>query len=514
MESIGCQEVHLPVVHPADLWQRTGRWEEIGPELARFSDRTGRHLVLAMTHEEVVADLVRQEVQSYRDLPCMIYQIQTKFRDEARSRGGLIRVREFTMKDAYSCHTDFDDLDGFYLRIYAAYERIFARCGLEVLAVEADTGMMGGAASHEFMVLNDQGEDTLILCPTCGYAANRESAIADHFDQMNTGQPVDNPQAKVVEVATPGCKTIAQVADFLGVPTRQTLKAVFYASDCGGQVVCVMIRGDLEVNETKLDHVLEGEVMHPATEEELDAAGVVAGYASPVGLSGVRVVADNSIVAGGNFVAGANREGYHMTGVNYPRDFEVDMLADIALAQGGRPCAHCGGLLEERRGIEVGHLFKLGTRYSDKLGTTFLDGEGQAQPVVMGSYGIGLGRLLAAVAEQHHDAQGAIWPLSLTPYHIHLLSLGRDEAVLAQAEGLYSELLDTGYEVLYDDRSESAGVKFNDADLIGLPLRLTVSRRTVAQNAVEWKSRSHEEKILVPLAGLLDGLEELFGQKG
>jgi len=505
MDRIGCQEVHLPLVHPAELWQRTGRWEEIGPELAHFRDRTDRHLVLAMTHEEVVADLVRQEVRSYRDLPRVIYQIQTKFRDEPRSRGGLIRVREFTMKDAYSCHTDFTDLGAFYLQMYAAYERVFSRCGLEVLAVEADTGMMGGAASHEFMLLNDQGDETLILCPACGYAANRELAILDR------GQPAESSPAGVEEVATPDCKTIAQVAAYTGVPTHQTLKAVFYTFDRTGEVIFVVIRGDLEVNETKLDHVLGGEAVHPATEEELDAGGIVAGYASPVGLSGLRVVADDSITIGANFVAGANREGYHLSGVNYPRDFGVDVLADIALAQGGQACAHCGGPLEERRGIEVGHLFKLGTRYSEKLGATFLDSEGQAQPVVMGSYGIGLGRLLAAVVEQHHDAQGMIWPGSLAPYHVHLLSLGREEAIVAQAEAVYEELLATGYEILYDDRSESAGVKFNDADLIGLPLRLTVSRRTAAQSAVEWKLRHCEQRELVPMDALMDRLEGLFG---
>jgi len=502
MDHIGGQEVLLPVVHPAELWQRTGRRGEIGPELAHFRDRTDRDLVLAMTHEEVVADLLRQEVRSYRDLPRMIYQIQTKFRDEPRSRGGLIRVREFTMKDAYSCHADFADLEAFYPQMYAAYERIFSRCRLEVLAVEADTGMMGGATSHEFMVLNDRGEDTLILCPPCGYAANGEQAV---FDK---GQPADGPLARMEEVATPGCKTIAQVADYLGVPTRQTLKAVFYTSERTGQVIFVVIRGDLEVNETKLGHVLKGEAVHPATEEELDRAGIVAGYASPVGLSGLRVVADDSITTGVNFVAGANREGYHLTGVNCPRDFEVDVLADIALAQGGGACAHCGKQLEERRGIEVGHLFKLGTRYSEKLGATFLDSQGRAQSVVMGSYGIGLGRLLAAIVEQHHDDQGIVWPLSVAPYHIHLLSLGKEEAVTAQAEALYEELLAGGYEVLYDDRSESAGVKFNDADLIGLPLRLTVTQRTLAQGAVEWKLRRCAERELVPLDALMDRLEE------
>lgn len=507
MDRIGGQEVHLPLVSPAELWQRTGLREDVGPELARSRDRTNRPL-MTMTYEEMAASLVCQEVRSYRDLPCMIYQIRTEFRDEPRPRGGLIRARELIMKDACSCHADLADLNAFYQQMYAAYERIFTRCELEVLGVEAEAGMMGDVTSHEFMVLNDQGEDTLILCPACGYAANREWAV---FDK---GQAVGDPLAEVEEVATPGCKTIAQVAQYLGVPTERTLKAVLYTSDRTGRVIFVVIRGDLEVSEAKLGHVLAGEVVHPATEEELDAAGIIAGYASPVGLSGSYVVADDSITIGANFVAGANREGYHLIGVNYPRDFDVDVLADIALAEGGRPCLHCGEPLEEQRGIEVGHLFKLGIRYSERVGATFLDRQGRAQPIFMGSYGIGLGRLLATIVEQHHDEKGIIWPSSVAPYQIHLLSLGRDEAVSDRAEALYEELQATGYEVLYDDRPESAGVKFNDADLIGLPLRLTISPRTLAQEAVEWKSRRSERRELVPLESLEERLEKFWDKKG
>jgi len=504
MDGMGGQEVYVPVVRSPGLGQRTGQPEDVGPEDVHFGDQADRGLVLTMTHEEVAARLVRQELRSYRDLPCMIYQIHTKFRDERRPRAGLMRIREFTMKDAYSCHADFADLDAFYHQMYAAYERIFARCELEILAVEANTEMMAGSASHEFMVLNDQGEDALILCPGCGYAANREQAA---FDK---GEPADVPLARAEEVATPGCTTIAQVADYLGVSRRQTLKAVLYTSDRTGQVTIVVIRGDLEVSQAKLGHVLGADAVHPATGQELDAARILPGYASPLGLKGVRVVADDSLTTGVNFVAGANREGYHVTGVNYPRDFEVDVLADIALAQGGHTCAHCGSLLEERRGMAVGHLFKLGTRYSEKVGATFLDSQGRARLVVMGSYGILLGRLLAAIVEQHHDGLGIVWPLSVAPYHIHLLSLGGDEPVEAQAEVLYERLLRAGYEVLYDDRRESAGVEFNDADLIGLPLRLTVSRRTQAQRAVEWKLRSQKERELVALEDLRAKLEEIF----
>lgn len=502
MDRLGGQEVHLPLASPAGPEQRTRLREGVGPEPARFCDRTNC-LPVAM----MAASLVRQEVQSYRDLPCMIYQIRARFRDGPRPRGGLINALEFIVKDALSCHADLADLDAFYQQMYAAYERIFTRCGLEVLVAEADIGKAGDIASHEFIVLNDRGEDTLILCPACGYAANREWAA------FGKGQAMGGPLAEVKEVATPGCKTIAQVAQYLGVSTERTLKAVFYTSDRTGRVIFVVIRGDLEVNETKLSRVLAGEAMHPATEEELKAAGIVAGYASPVGLSGPYVVADDSINIGVNFVAGANREGYHLIGVNYPRDFDVDVLADIALAKDGRPCLRCGRPLKERRGIEVGHLYRLGPRYSERVGVTFLDRQGRKQPVIIGSYSIGLGRLMAAIVEQHHDEKGIIWPPSVAPYQIHLLSLGRDNAVGNWTEKLYEELRAAGYEVLYDDRPESAGVKFNDADLIGLPLRLTLGRRTLAQGAVEWKLRRSEKRELVPLENLKERLEEFWGPK-
>ncbi|MBC7231851.1 MAG: proline--tRNA ligase [Chloroflexi bacterium] len=498
MDAIGGQELHMPVVNPAEIWRATGRYDAPapGPALVRFRDRTNHDLVLAMTHEEVVADLLRREITSYRQLPFMIYHIQTKFRDEARARGGLIRTREFTMKDAYSCHPDFDSLDEFYPQMYQAYVNIFRRCGIRALPVIADSGVMGGAMSHEFIVPCDAGEDTLVLCSHCGYAANAEKAT---FAKPAGIAEEERPPQKI---ATPGCITIADVATFVGVPTHQTLKALFYTTECG-EIVMALIRGDLEANLVKLANALGGAELRPSTEAELRAAGIVPGYASPVSLSGFRVIADDSITMGSNFVAGANKEGYHLKNVNYPRDFTVTMITDIAMARPGDHCLQCNHPLQTMRGIEVGHLFKLGTRYSEALGATYLDRNGKERPIVMGSYGIGTGRLMAAIIEENHDEHGIIWPASVAPYQLHLLSLGATQPeVHSAAEQLYQHLLEMGYEVLYDDREESAGVKFNDADLIGIPWRITVSRKTLAQESVELKRRSESISRLVPLAEL------------
>lgn len=505
MDAIEGQELLMPVVHPAEIWQATGRWygPSPGQTLVRFKDRGGHDMVLAMTHEETVADLVRREIVSHRQLPAMIYHIQTKFRDEVRSRGGLVRVREFTMKDAYSCHTTFESLDEYYPLMYQAYVNIFKRCGLKVSAVEADTGIMGGSSSHEFMVISESGEDTLILCPKCGYAANAERATV-----VKPPRP-EEPEKEIEKIPTPGTTTIEDVAALVGVPTAQTLKAVFYSTN-QGEVIFVLIRGDLEVNETKLSNQLEGAELHPSTEEELEGAGIVAGYASPMGVSGVRVVADDSIQMGSNFVAGANEEGFHLANVNYPRDFEVSILADVALARAGDTCPHCSGTLTDTRGIEVGHLFKLGTKYSEALECTFLDKDGQAKPVVMGSYGIGTGRLMATIIEQHHDDKGIIWPPSVAPAQVHLVSLSTDRPeVVETAERIYAQLVEWGYEVLYDDRDESAGVKFNDADLLGVPLRLTISPRTLKNKSVEAKLRWEKDRSHIPLDSLRPELEKL-----
>ena len=508
---MGAQEMLMPVMHPAELWQATGRWESIGPALVRLQDRSGHDYALAMTHEEVVVELARREVQSYRDLPRAIYHIQTKVRDEPRSRGGLLRVREFRMKDAYSLDTDTDGLNAFYPRMLAAYQRIFARCDLAPIPVEADTGMMGGADSHEFMLLHPDGEDTIIHCPACSYAANVERATF-RLPPVEP-QPMDEPRP----IATPDCETIADVAAFVGAPTSQTLKAVFYARD-ETELIFVVIRGDLEVNETKLGNLLGGGELRPATDEEIRAAGAEPGYASPVELRvretrdgpGVLVVADRSIEAGSNFVAGANRPGYHLTGVNYPRDLAVTLLADIAQAQAGHICPHCDSALVAESAIELGHCFKLGTRYSDAVGATYLDANGRERPIVMGSYGIGVGRLMAAVIETHHDEHGIVWPPSLAPFDVYLLVLGDDGAVRAQAETVYTQLQKANLDVLYDDREERAGVKFADADLIGCPARVTVSKRSLKAGGVELKARWAAERSVVSADSLVEQIQQML----
>jgi prolyl-tRNA synthetase len=502
MDDVDGQEMAMPVVQPAELWKATGRYDAPapGPALLRFKDRGDHEMVLGMTHEEVVTALARQEIDSYRQLPFMVYQMQTKFRDEPRSRGGLIRVREFIMKDGYSFHADVASLDAYYPRIYQAYINIFKRCGVDAIPVEADSGIMGGSASHEFMVLSEMGEDTLIICQHCGYAANAEKA------PFVKGEAVSDLELPLTRVATPGTTTIQSVAALLGVTERQTLKAVFM-SDPAGQVIFALIRGDLEVNPLKLSNLLDGVELHSSTADELATAGIVAGYASPVGLKGVRVIADDSLRSGNNFVAGANEKGYHLINVNYPRDFAVDTIADIALARSGDICTICGYPLEARRGIEAGHVFKLGTKYSAKVGATFLDKEGNAKPMVMGCYGIGTGRLLACIIEQHHDERGIVWPVSVAPFQIHLVSLGTNNpAVVTAADALYQRLCRAGFEVLYDDRQESAGVKFNDADLIGIPVRLTISKRTIEGASVELKLRWDSDMQLVPQADLEQAL--------
>ena len=504
MEAIGAQEMLMPVLNPAEIWQATGRWESVGPAMVRVQDRAGREYALAMTHEEVVVELARREVLSYRDLPRVVYHIQTKLRDEARPRGGLLRVREFRMKDAYSLHPDEDDIDALYPRMLEAYTRIFARCDLAPIAVEADTGMMGGADSHEFALPCSVGEDRIVRCTSCDYAANVERA---EFRLPPTeAQPMEAMQS----VATPDCVSIADVAAFLGVPTEQTLKAVFYSAD-DRDLVFVVIRGDLEVNETKLQNLLGCGELRAATDEEIRSSGAVPGYASPVGLqvrespsnTGVLVVADRSIGSGTNFVAGANQVGYHLAGTNYPRDFSVTLLSDIAQAEDGYLCPLCGGQLAIESAIELGHCFKLGTHYSDGVGATYLDREERERPIVMGSYGIGVGRLMAAVIETHHDEYGIVWPPALAPFDVYLLTLGIDEAVRQQADDAYARLREAGYDVLYDDRNVSAGVKFNDGDMIGCPVRVTASKRSVEAGGYELKARWEKDRRVVVAGELL-----------
>ncbi len=482
MDAIGGAELHMPVVHPAELWAKTGRLVDAGEILIRFQDRAGREMVLGPTHEEVVTDLARREIQSWRQLPLMLYQIQTKFRDEPRSRGGLVRVREFTMKDGYSFHEDLADLDRYYPEVYQAYLRIFRRCGLATVPVEADSGMMGGTGSHEFMLASEHGEDTFVRCEGCGYAANREGAVAAKDADL------DEALRAVEEVATPGCETIEAVARALGVPTSKTAKAVFYRA--AGEVVFVVVRGDLEVNEAKLARVLGAGDLRPATEDDIRATGAVPGYASPIGVTGARVVVDDSIAGARNLVAGANREGFHLRNVNFGRDFQASVVADVALARDGDRCLRCGGTLRVERGIELGHIFKLGTKYSQALEATFLDREGRARPLVMGCYGIGIGRLLAAVLEAHHDRDGIVWPGSVAPFHVLVAVLNpKEPEPLAYAASVAEHLAQAGLDVLLDDRERTAGEKFHDAKLLGIPVLAVIGPRGLRKGEVDLERR-------------------------
>ena len=514
MDAIGGQEISMPVVQPADLWRETGRYFEIDAELCRLRDRGGREMVLAMTHEEVVADLVRREIKSYRQLPQLIYQIQTKWRDDARPRSGLIRVREFTMKDSYSLDATEAGLESQYRAHYQAYFNIFHRCGIPTVAVAADSGIMGGKVSHEYMYLTDVGEDTIVRCDGCGYAANGQIA------GFTRSKPVVAEPASMAKIPTPDTRTIEDLAKLLDIETRQTAKAVFFMGRFRKQdeeqkisfeekLVFVVIRGDLDVNETKVANAAGALGLRPAQEDEIKAVGAVAGYASPIGLQDVLVIADESVPGAANLVAGANEEGYHMKGVNYGRDWEATIVADIASAREGDACARCGQPLRLTRGVEVGNIFQLGTRFTDALGASFLDENGKAQSIIMGSYGIGLGRLLACVAEHSHDDFGLIWPITIAPYHVHLVSLAKSDGdTRTAAEKLYAELTSRGTEVLYDDRKESPGVKFKDADLIGCPVRVTVSDRGLQNGIMEVKVRTDAGKgQQVPVADMASRVE-------
>ena len=452
----------------------------------------GQELLMPLTlpAEEVVADLCRTEIESYRQLPTLIYHIHSKSRDEHRVGVGLMETREFTAQEALSFHSDSKSLNDFYPRLYQAYVNIFQACRLETVAVETEDG-------HEFIVPCEAGQRTFILCSECDYAAHIERA---EFAKPAAPQEVERA---VEKVATPDCKTIKDLADYVGVSTAKTLKAMLYATE-EGEVIFAIIRGDLGISETKLKNALGIADLYTAIEREIVAVGAVPGYASPVGLSGVKVVADDSVLLGSNFVAGANEDGYHLMNVNYPRDFRADILTDIAQAQAGYACPRCRGQLTEIPGLGVGYL-----KRGQSVGATYLDRDGKPRPIVMGSYGLHLARLMAAVVEQHHDQHGIIWPPPIAPYQIHLVALGSDERVVAKAKEVYADLEALGYEVLYDDRDGSAGVKFNDADLIGVPLRLTLSRRTLKENVIEVKLRGEEGRETIGLDVLPRELENM-----
>jgi len=498
MDRSGAQEVHLPALHPIELWEQSGRAEAMGQTLFRLEDRREREFALGPTHEEVISFLASRNIQSYRDLPVTLYQIQTKFRDEPRPRGGLIRLREFTMKDAYSFDTGWDTLDASYDAAFEAYKRIFARAGVPVIPVAADSGAIGGKDSQEFIYLTDVGEDEILLCASCGYAANAEKA------EFRRPDALAGDAAPVEKVATPGQKTIDDLVAFLGVEARQTLKAVFFRAD--GKPVFVAIRGDLAVNEVKLKNALKAKDLEPLDDAAVRTAGLVAGSAGPVGLSGMQIVADPSAVEAANLVTGANEADFHLKNVNHGRDWSADLVAEIALARPGDTCANCGGTLDSKRGMEMGHVFKLGTLYSESIGVYYLDEDGERRPAVMGCYGIGVERMLAAVLEEHHDENGITWPAEVAPYDVHVVALNLDQPAVQEALAELERSLEAaGLDVLVDDRDDSAGIKFKDADLLGMPVRLTVSPRSLERGGVELRRRKTGETEVV-------GLGEVVGQ--
>ncbi len=508
MDAAGGQELHMSMLQPREIWDQSGRYESYGDDMLRLKDRRDRDMVLAPTSEELLTTIVKSNVNSYRDLPVTLYQIQTKFRDEPRPRGGLIRVREFDMKDAYSFDPDEASLGKSYDAMVGAYERIFSRCGLDPIIVDADSGAIGGKDSQEFILLADAGEDTIILCESCGYAANAEKAA---FRKPAQDPPGGEPLPKEY-VWTGDARTIESLCEFLAIPASHTLKAVFYMAD--GEMLHVVIRGDLEVNEIKLSNALgQPAELRVASPAEARAAGIVVGSASPIGQD-ARVIADDSVLLGTNFVAGGNVESYHYRRVNFPRDFEAEAALDIALAQDGDGCAFCeGGTLSARRGIEVGHVFKLGTRYSDSMDAQYPDRDGARHPIIMGCYGIGVERLLAAAIEQNHDERGIVFPRPIAPYDAHLVALNTNVAeVVAAADELYDALRGAGVSALYDDRDESPGVKFNDADLIGLPVRLVISRRNLRQGVVEIKRRDSSDAETVDMADAVSAVREILSE--
>lgn len=512
MDAIGAQEVCMPVVHPAEIWQATGRWYAIGSEMVRFQDRAERQMVLAMTHEEVAGTLAASEVKSYKQLPLCIYQMQTKFRDEPRARGGLIRVREFVMKDSYSMDASPEGLHKQYVNHYNAYHRIMARMGLPVVAVGSDVGMMGGDVAHEFMYVTPNGEDVLFLCDSCGYAANRE--VASFVKDIENNGPAQSLE----EVHTPDCKTIEDLANLLGVKSSQTAKAVLYMGTFSDEeaeklVICI-VRGDMELNQAAARNLAKANALRPATEEEIKAVGAVAGYASPIGVdrSKCLVLVDDIIPKTSNLIGGMNKKDYHYRNMNYGRDYEADAVGALAVAYEGAGCTQCQGKLKTARGVEVGNIFKLGTKYSLAFNAHFLDENGKAQPIIMGSYGIGVGRLFACSAEEHCDDKGLCFPISIAPYSVIIVTLGKGEDTVSKAEALYNALRSAGVEVLLDDRKGGAGMKFTDAELRGIPVRVTVSDRTLQENQVEIALRRGDAPQMIPYDTALQAIQDTIQQ--
>lgn len=506
MNAILGQEVLLPIVQPAEMWQESGRWDEYGDEMFRLKDRHGRYFCLGPTHEEIITALVRSEVRSYRQLPLRLYQIQNKYRDEIRPRFGLMRGREFIMKDMYSFDKDEESLDQSYWAAYHAYERIFARCGAEAHPVEADSGAIGGDVTHEFMVLAESGEDLVLFCPACSYAANAERA--EGMPSSKKTEEVEG-QKPLQEVETPEASTIEQISEFLNVEPKDCLKTLLYVAD--GQPIAALVRGDHNLNEIKLRKLLKCETLELADNETIfQVTGAKVGFAGPIGLK-IPLYADYAVEHMVNFVLGANKDDHHIINGNLERDFQITEFADLRETQPGDPCPRCSGTLEGARGIEVGQVFKLGTKYSSALGATFLQENGVETPLVMGCYGIGVGRTVAAVIEKNYDDDGIIWPKSIAPYQVIIVPVSMKDPLQAEAaQKLYRELQDAGVETVLDDRDERPGVKFKDADLIGFPIRVTIGPKSLQQGEMEVVLRRSKEKQSLPIKNILPTIRQIL----
>ena len=508
MNRAGGIELLMPMVQPAELWKESGRWDKYGKELLRFKDRHGRDFCLGPTHEEVITDLIRKHVRSYRDLPLNLYQIQTKFRDEIRPRFGIMRAREFIMKDAYSFSSTEESLDEIYGAMYKAYCNIFERCGLDFRPVEADTGTIGGHASHEFMVLADTGEDDIACCTSCSYAANTELA---QVKPKGDTEPFVPGKEELRKVETPGKKSVEDVTRFLNKKATELVKTLIFLAD--ERPVAALVRGDHDINEIKLAKVLGAERLEMAPSETVEKiTGAPVGFAGPKGLpSDVRLVADVSVAHMKDFVAGANEKDAHFVGLNWKRDLDLPEIHDIRVITSEDPCPRCGGVIEIKRGIEVGHIFKLGTKYSEAMGATFLDDKGREQPVIMGCYGIGIGRTVAAAIEQNHDDRGIIFPAPISPFQVIISVINvKNEKMLSVGEDLYGRLLRDGLDVLLDDRNERPGVKFKDSELIGIPVRVTVGKKAVDEGLVEVTDRRTMETKLVAIDEVCSKVEPLL----
>ena len=504
MDAKGGQEIAMPIVQPAEIWQQTGRWDVYGDEMFRLKDRHQRDFCLGPTHEEMVTTLVKSDVRSYRQLPLLVYQIQNKYRDEIRPRFGLMRGREFIMKDLYSFDRDTNGLDISYKKMYDAYTRIFTRCGLTFRPVEADPGAIGGSGTHEFMVLADSGEAAIAYCDSCDYAANVEKAeLAPIASTGESSLPLDMKE-------TPKQRTIQEVAQFLSMHPDHLIKSLAYMTEKGP--VLALVRGDHEVNEIKLMNLLNVLQLELATEADIRIAfHSVPGYIGPIGLTGVTIVADASVMNLMNAACGANIEDQHHVNVNPGRDFKADNIADIRMIKESDPCPRCGAKVKTARGIEVGQVFKLHTKYSKALEASYLDENGQENLMVMGCYGVGVSRTMAAAIEQHHDDDGIIWPVSIAPYQVVIVPINiKDEAQMTLCEKLYEELKSAGVEVVFDDRDERSGVKFKDADLIGYPVRITIGPKALKENSVEVKVRRTKESMLYPLGEHIESIRQLL----